>query len=40
MSIKIHVASADLDYFPDNCVDNSEEQGEVFNRDVLTIENR
>ena len=37
MSINIH---AHLDYFSDNFVDYSEEQGGCFNRDILTIEDR
>ena len=40
MSIKIHFLNAHLDYFPDNCGDYSEEQGERFHQDISTIEER
>ena len=40
MSIKIHFVSAHLDYFPYNCIDYSEEQGECFNQDIMTMEDR
>ena len=40
MSIKIHFLSVYLDYFPDNCVDYSEERGYCFNQDILTMEDR
>ena len=40
MSININFLSAHLDYFYDNFVDNNEENGECFNQDILTIEDR
>ena len=40
MSIKIHCISSYQDYFPDNCVDYSKEQGDCFNQDMLTMEDR
>ena len=40
MSINIHFLSAHLDYFSDDFVDYSEEQGGCFNQDILTIEDR
>ena len=40
MSIHIYFISAHLNYFPDNCVDYSEEQEDCFNKDILTLEDR
>ena len=40
MSINIHFLGAYLDYFSDNFVDYSEEQGGCFNQDIFTIEDR
>ena len=40
MSIKIHFLSSHLNYFPDNCGDYSEEQGERLHQDIATMENR
>lgn len=40
MSIKMHFLSSHLDYFPDNCGDYSEEQGERFHRDIRVMEER
>ena len=38
MSIDIYFISAHLEYFLDSNVDYSEEQGECFNKDILTME--
>jgi hypothetical protein len=38
MSIKMHFLSSHLDYFPDNCGDLSEEQGERFHQDIRVME--
>lgn len=40
MSIKMHFLSSHLNYFPDNCGDYSEEQGERFHRDIRVMEER
>ena len=40
MSVKMHFLSSHLDYFPDNCGDYSEEQGERFHQDIRTMEER
>ena len=40
MSINIYFISAHLDYFPNNFVDYSEEQGEYFKQDILIMEDR
>lgn len=40
MSIKLHFLSSHLDYFPDNCGDYSEEQGERFHQDIRVMEER
>lgn len=40
MSIKMHFLSSHLDYFPDNCGELSEEQGERFHQDIRTMEDR
>ena len=40
MSIKINFLSEYLDYFPDNYVDYSEEQGACCDQDILTMEDR
>ena len=40
ISIKIYFIIVHLDYFSDNYVDYSEEQGECFNQDILTIEDK
>ena len=38
MSIKMHFLISHLDYFPSNCGDYSEEQGERFQQDISTME--
>ena len=38
--ITIYFSCVHLDYFPDNCVKYSEEQGECFNQYILTMEDR
>ncbi|XP_076804583.1 uncharacterized protein LOC143448650 [Clavelina lepadiformis] len=40
MSVKMHFLSSHLDYFPDNCGDYSEEQGERFHQDLRHMEER
>lgn len=40
MSIKMHFLQSHLDYFPANCGDYSEEQGERFHQDIKTMETR
>jgi hypothetical protein len=40
MSIKMHYLSSHLDYFPENCGDVSEEQGERFHQDIRVMEER
>ena len=40
MSIKMHFLQSHLDYFPENCGDYSEEQGERFHQDIKTMETR
>uniref|UniRef100_UPI00358E4839 uncharacterized protein n=1 Tax=Myxine glutinosa TaxID=7769 RepID=UPI00358E4839 len=40
MSIKMHFLSSHLDYFPENCGDVSEEQGERFHQDIRVMEER
>ena len=40
MSIKMHFLHSHLDYFPENCGDFSEEQGERFHQDISTMEAR
>ncbi|CAH0547293.1 unnamed protein product [Brassicogethes aeneus] len=40
MSLKIHFLHAHLDYFPPNLGDFSDEHGERFHQDILTIEKR
>lgn len=40
MSLKIHFMHGHLDFFPDNCGDCSDEQGERFHQDIATIEER
>jgi hypothetical protein len=40
MSVKMHFLSSHLDYFPDNCGDVSEEQGERFHQDIRVMEER
>lgn len=40
MSIKMHFLQSHLDYFPENCGDYSEEQGERFHQDIKTMEAR
>ena len=39
-SYDIHFLGEHLDYFSDNFVDYSEENGECFNQDILTMEDR
>ena len=38
MSVKIHVLSSHMDYFPDNCGDYSEEHGERFHQNLRQVE--
>ena len=38
ISVKLHFLLAHLDYFPKNCGDLSEEQGECFHQDICIIE--
>jgi len=40
MSVKMHFLSSHLDYFPKNCGDLSEEQGERFHQDIRVMEER
>ena len=40
MSVKMHFLSSHVDYFPDNCGDYSEEQGERFHHDLRQMEER
>lgn len=40
MSVKMHFLSSHLDYFPENCGDFSEEQGERFHQDIRVMEER
>ena len=40
MSVKIHFLRSHLDYFPLNCGDLSEEQGERFHQDIHVMEER
>ena len=40
MSVKMHFLSSHLDYFPENCGDYSEEQGERFHQDLRQMEER
>ena len=40
MSVKLHFLHSHLDYFPSNCGKYSEEQGERFHQEIMTMENR
>ena len=40
MSIKMHFLHSHLEYFPENCGDYSEEQGERFHQDICEMERR
>lgn len=40
MSIKIHFLHSHLDFFPENLGQFSDEQGERFHQEILTIEKR
>jgi hypothetical protein len=40
MSIKLHCLHAHLDFFPENLGDVSDEHGERFHQDILTMEKR
>ena len=40
MSVKMHFLCSHLDYFPQNCGDLSEEQGERFHQDIRVMEER
>jgi len=40
MSLKIHFLHSHLDFFPDNCVEVSDEHGERFHQDISSIEKR
>ncbi|KAK3880370.1 hypothetical protein Pcinc_015136 [Petrolisthes cinctipes] len=39
-SVKMHFLRSHLDYFPNNCGDFSEEQGERFHKDIRVMEER
>ena len=38
MSVRMHFLRSHLDYFPENCGDFSEEQGECFHQDISGME--
>jgi len=38
MSLKIHFLESHLDFFPENLCEVSDEQGERFHQDIMTIE--
>ncbi|KAJ8867665.1 hypothetical protein PR048_031468 [Dryococelus australis] len=38
MSLKVHFLHSHLDSFPGNCSDVSDEHGERFHKDIMTIE--
>ena len=38
MSVKMHFLHSHLDYFPENCGDLNEEQGELFHQDLHGME--
>ena len=40
MSVKMHFLRSHLDYFPQNCGDLSEKQGERFHQDIRVMEER
>lgn len=40
MSLKIHFLADHLDFFPENCGECSDEQGERFHQDIESIETR
>ncbi|KAJ8881043.1 hypothetical protein PR048_017516 [Dryococelus australis] len=40
MSLKVHFLHSHLDSFPGNCSDVSDEHGERFHKDIMTIEKR
>ena len=40
MSLKVHFLNSHLDFFPDNCGQFSEQQGERFHQDISVMENR
>ena len=40
MSVKMHFLRSHVDYFPQNCGDLSEEQGERFHQDIHVMEER
>lgn len=40
MSLKVHFLDAHLDFFPENCGDCSDEQGERFHQDIMEMEKR
>lgn len=40
MSLKVHFLHSQLDYFPENLGDVSEEQGERFHQDIKEMEKR
>ena len=40
MSIKMHYLHSHLDWFPENCGDVSDEQGERFHQDIKGMERR
>ena len=40
MSTKMHFSNSHLDYFPENCGNYSEDQGESFHQDIRMMEER
>ena len=40
MSLKIHFLHSHLDFFPSNCGNVSDEQGEHFHQDIAVMEKR
>ena len=40
MSVKVYFLWSHLEYFPENCGDFSEEQGEHFHKDINDMEKR
>ena len=40
MSVKVHFLRSHVDYFPQNCIDLSEEQGDRFHQDIRVMEER
>ena len=40
MSLKLHFMDSDIEYFPENLGDYSEEQSEKFHQDIKVMEQR